>query len=331
MNGRMYDPLLGRFASVDPEIQYPDDPQSFNGYGYCMNNPLKYSDPSGMLFAPPGVGDAVNEYFGWMTDVTAFSNVSFGGGGGGGMYSSGGGGANENWVGEYLYESNVMFYGSYDYARTGAYISKYDGHIESYAEYYANKIAPDLATFAQVYHDFTVAKESLIALLDEANKYATLTASVGNFGIMPNTTPWMDVAATQLGITEIYGVVNNLSIMDYLSTTGGAPNDETAWCSSFVNWVLKQVGIQGTNSSDANSWLNWKGGTKIDDFRYGSIVVIDKGRKAHVGFGVYATDSYVNVLGGNQGTLGKVKYSNFYFNTYDVTYIYPIYKWWMKR
>ena len=47
MNGRMYDPQLGRFLSPDPFIQSPTDPQNFNRYSYCLNNPLKYTDPDG--------------------------------------------------------------------------------------------------------------------------------------------------------------------------------------------------------------------------------------------------------------------------------------------
>jgi RHS repeat-associated protein len=47
MNGRVYDPMLGRFLSPDPNIQLPDFSQSFNRYAYCLNNPLRYTDPSG--------------------------------------------------------------------------------------------------------------------------------------------------------------------------------------------------------------------------------------------------------------------------------------------
>lgn len=49
MNGRFYDPLLGRFLSPDPYVQAPDNPQSYNRYAYCFNNPLKYTDPSGNI------------------------------------------------------------------------------------------------------------------------------------------------------------------------------------------------------------------------------------------------------------------------------------------
>jgi RHS repeat-associated protein len=47
MNGRVYDPVIGRFLSPDPIIQSSDFTQSFNSYSYCFNNPLKYSDPTG--------------------------------------------------------------------------------------------------------------------------------------------------------------------------------------------------------------------------------------------------------------------------------------------
>ncbi|MCL6511722.1 MAG: DUF6443 domain-containing protein [Anaerolineae bacterium] len=46
-NARMYSPLLGRFLSADPLVPRPDDPQSFNRYAYVLNNPLRYTDPSG--------------------------------------------------------------------------------------------------------------------------------------------------------------------------------------------------------------------------------------------------------------------------------------------
>lgn len=47
MNGRIYDPNLGRFLSADPLIQAPYNSQSYNRYSYVMNNPLSLVDPSG--------------------------------------------------------------------------------------------------------------------------------------------------------------------------------------------------------------------------------------------------------------------------------------------
>lgn len=47
MNGRVYDPRLGRFLSPDPLVQAPTNSQSWNRYSYVFNNPMKYVDPSG--------------------------------------------------------------------------------------------------------------------------------------------------------------------------------------------------------------------------------------------------------------------------------------------
>ncbi|WP_444886553.1 DUF4225 domain-containing protein [Microbulbifer sp. JMSA008] len=47
MNGRIYDPTLGRFLSPDPFVQFPSSSQSWNRYSYVRNNPLSVSDPSG--------------------------------------------------------------------------------------------------------------------------------------------------------------------------------------------------------------------------------------------------------------------------------------------
>ena len=47
MNGRVYDPLLSMMLSPDNNIQVPQMSQNFNRYSYCLNNPLKYNDPTG--------------------------------------------------------------------------------------------------------------------------------------------------------------------------------------------------------------------------------------------------------------------------------------------
>lgn len=50
-NGRLYDPLTARMLSPDPFVQNASSTQNFNRYSYCMNNPLKYTDPSGYLYS----------------------------------------------------------------------------------------------------------------------------------------------------------------------------------------------------------------------------------------------------------------------------------------
>ena len=55
MNGRSYDPWLGRMLSVDPFVQDMASTQSFNSYTYASNNPFKYVDPSGYFINFAGV------------------------------------------------------------------------------------------------------------------------------------------------------------------------------------------------------------------------------------------------------------------------------------
>jgi RHS repeat-associated protein len=47
MNGRIYDPTIGRFIQADPHIQDPYNTQSLNRYTYVLNNPLTLTDPTG--------------------------------------------------------------------------------------------------------------------------------------------------------------------------------------------------------------------------------------------------------------------------------------------
>ncbi len=62
MNGRVYDPLIGRFLSPDDYVQFPESSQSYNRYTYVLNNPLSYTDPTGELafLTAAGIFLAVN-------------------------------------------------------------------------------------------------------------------------------------------------------------------------------------------------------------------------------------------------------------------------------
>lgn len=61
MNGRVYDPLLGRFLSADPVVQKINRSQAYNRYSYMSNRPLMGVDPSGYeqvwLWEDAGLGD----------------------------------------------------------------------------------------------------------------------------------------------------------------------------------------------------------------------------------------------------------------------------------
>ena len=47
MNGRVYDPRIGRFLSADPFVQDPTNGQNYSRYSYVLNNPTNQTDPTG--------------------------------------------------------------------------------------------------------------------------------------------------------------------------------------------------------------------------------------------------------------------------------------------
>ncbi|MBK7480198.1 MAG: hypothetical protein IPI69_11090 [Bacteroidales bacterium] len=85
MNGRLYDPLTAQFLSPDNYVQLPDFTQNFNRYSYCLNNPLKYSDPDGEwiftilagIFCPALLPVAIAADFGGIMNVaTHIENIN---------------------------------------------------------------------------------------------------------------------------------------------------------------------------------------------------------------------------------------------------------------
>jgi uncharacterized protein (TIGR02594 family) len=128
----------------------------------------------------------------------------------------------------------------------------------------------------------------------------------------PNA-PWMAVAMRELGQREIRGARHNPRIVQYHATTTlRATTDETAWCSSFVNWSLQQAGVGGTNSAAAASWLNWG---QMSPARAGAITVIYNQGAArsslsvsgnHVGFLIQETATHYRLLGGNQSNRVRI-------------------------
>ncbi|MFO7851910.1 MAG: RHS repeat-associated core domain-containing protein [Bacteroidales bacterium] len=127
MNGRMYDPVLAMFLSPDPFIQSPETTQNYNRYAYVMNNPLKYTDPTGYSRSAylEMLMDRYNyegggfwyrgEYYSYYEDYGFVSSS-------GAILKSSGGGYHYNW-----------FSGNYQDSR---------GNVVPYYEVYYNFILP---------------------------------------------------------------------------------------------------------------------------------------------------------------------------------------------
>ena len=65
---RWYDPAVGRFISADTLVPNPGNPQGLNRYAYALDNPLRFSDPTGRFSE-----DEIMKYLGVKTwdDVLA--------------------------------------------------------------------------------------------------------------------------------------------------------------------------------------------------------------------------------------------------------------------
>lgn len=125
---------------------------------------------------------------------------------------------------------------------------------------------------------------------------------------MTNQEKLYHVAKSQLGQTEVPGKGNNPKIIEYIKTifkdSKYHSDSDVAWCSTFIQWCCDQVGIKGTGSAWARSWLAW--GIKITKPVEGDLVIFSRGNNklyGHVGyFKKYShLGTMVVVLGGNQG------------------------------
>lgn len=63
MNGRVYDPRVGRFTSADPIVQAPYVTASLNRFSYVFNSPLSYTDPSGFERERPRLPNGRDNWF----------------------------------------------------------------------------------------------------------------------------------------------------------------------------------------------------------------------------------------------------------------------------
>lgn len=195
------------------------------------------------------------------------------------------------------------------------------------------KLGPD-GYFGQRTHDAVVTFQKQEGLTPDGRVGPQTRAALK---LKPTSTPskvvvarsaaWMDIAVAELGVHEdsVSGQHSGRIVGYHRTTTLKATDDETPWCSSFVNWVMQQSRRTGTNSAAAKSWLDW--GEPVTMPTLGVVVVIKKKTPGmtqatgstsgfHVGFYVSSSATHVRILGGNQGD--QVKYSNFALSGYEI-------------
>ena len=91
LNGRVYDPTVGRFISADPTVPDPLYSQAFNRYSYVNDNPLSLSDPSGYFSTDAVLGVVAAIVVDWACYGTCTGmTTAFLSGAAGGFVGSGG-------------------------------------------------------------------------------------------------------------------------------------------------------------------------------------------------------------------------------------------------
>ncbi len=113
------------------------------------------------------------------------------------------------------------------------------------------------------------------------------------------------LASQYIGLQETPGKGNNPVIIQMFRDIGQSwvQDDETSWCSAFINWIAWNVKCEMSGKLDARSWL--KIGTDVNIPEPGDVVVYWRDSisswKGHVGlFTGYSRTGKIWTLGGNQ-------------------------------
>lgn len=119
----------------------------------------------------------------------------------------------------------------------------------------------------------------------------------------------LKAALSKYGQTEIAGKEHNKEILNFAKEAGfpTVVDDETAWCSIFMNWVAFKAGCERSKRMDARSWL--KIGTPVTLPDVGDVVVLKRGNsewEGHVGLFINQVGDMIYVLGGNQSNSVRI-------------------------
>lgn len=133
------------------------------------------------------------------------------------------------------------------------------------------------------------------------------------------------MAETYLGEREVQGRMSNPMILAMLQLDANWPrDDETPWCSAFLNLVCKRLGLPRSKSLRARSWLRIGHPVHLDEAQRGfDVVVLSRGKNApdwtvlnapgHVGLfskqtkNPHTSKRFVYLLGGNQDDSVSIK------------------------
>lgn len=124
----------------------------------------------------------------------------------------------------------------------------------------------------------------------------------------------VDLALKFVGVRETAGVTSTPIVLAMLKLDASwTEDDQTSWCSAFVNWICWLLGLPRSRSLAARSWLLVGTSVPLTDARVGyDVVVLTRGpgkqpgadviaAPGHVGFYAGQDATTVSILAGNQG------------------------------
>lgn len=128
--------------------------------------------------------------------------------------------------------------------------------------------------------------------------------------VVPDDSRWSlayDVAKRYMGVREVPGKEHNPVIVRWLRRLATwIHDDETAWCSAFVNHCASEAGYECSGKLNARSWLDVGEKVPLSESRKGDVFILWRGTKdgwqGHVAFLDHynPTRGLVYLLGGNQ-------------------------------
>ena len=124
------------------------------------------------------------------------------------------------------------------------------------------------------------------------------------------------------GLKEIPGEEDNPQILEFFHDIGHGwvKDDETSWCSAFINYLALKAGLERTGKLTERSWL--KVGIPVNDPVIGQDIVVfwrvkPDGWQGHVGFYSGEDRDHIFTLGGNQSNMVCIKpYKKYQFLEY---------------
>lgn len=114
-----------------------------------------------------------------------------------------------------------------------------------------------------------------------------------------------------VGLQEIPGQAASPIVLSMLQLDAKwVADDETPWCSAFVNAIAWLLDLPRSRSLAARSWLKVGVQVPLEQARVGfDVVVLTRGRSGasgHVGFYAGHSAGTISLLGGNQGNAVSV-------------------------